>query len=105
LKPKITTLKTMNKTERAYADYLYTQQLAKLIIAYHYEPIKLKLADRTYYTPDFLVITPHQFEFHEVKGFMRDDANVKLKVAANKYPWFSFKLVKRQGKQWIIREL
>ena len=42
---------------------------------------------------DFHVVTLDDvFEFHETKGFMRDDANVKLKVAAGDVP-HPFKLV------------
>jgi len=44
-------------------------------------------------------------EMHEVKGFMQDDANVKLKVAASLYP-FVFKII-RKGKAgiWNITEI
>ena len=35
---------------------------------------------QTYYNPDYLVIYPGHFEIHEVKGFWRDDARVKIKV-------------------------
>jgi hypothetical protein len=29
-------------------------------------------------------------EFHETKGFWRDDALVKIRAAAEQYPWFRF---------------
>jgi len=41
-----------------------------------------------------------RIELHETKGFMRDDAAVKLKVAADKFPEFLFVLVKKIKKQW-----
>jgi len=37
---------------------------------------------------------------HEVKGFMRDDAAVKLKMAAAAFPWWQFKLIRRINGQW-----
>jgi len=95
----------MNKTERRYADELYKLQLAGDILGYQYEPIKLRLAKGTFYTPDFLVIYPEHFEFHEVKGFARDDAMVKIKVAARLYPWFKFVLVKNRRSGWIKMEI
>ena len=95
----------MNRTERKYADELYRLQLAGEIVAYQFEPVKLRLARRTFYTPDFLVVFPDHFEFHEVKGFARDDAMVKLKVAARLYPWFKFVLVRPNGTQgWVKTE-
>jgi len=42
---------------------------------------------------------------YEVKGFMRDDAAVKLKVAASLYPWIKFHLVTRKKGEWIIQEV
>lgn len=57
-----------------------------------YEPFRLRLADNTTYTPDFAYLTTGgQLVFVEAKGpFMRDDANVKLKVAAEMYPFRFF---------------
>ena len=43
------------------------------------------------------------YRLHEVKGFMEDDAAVKLKVAAETFWWFQFKLVKKdRGNSWLI---
>lgn len=95
----------MNKLEGDYAEYLGFLRLAGEINTFMYERIKLKLADRTWYTPDFMVIlSDGTVEFHEVKGFMRDDAAVKLKVAADKFPQFAFFLVKKDSKEgWSIK--
>jgi hypothetical protein len=41
-------------------------------------------------------------EFHETKGWMRDDANVKLKSAALQYPHFRFFLVRKDGKRFSV---
>ena len=89
----------MNSLERRYADYLRTLQLAGEIHSFAFERHNLKLADRTYYKPDFEVMLPDgSIEFHEVKGFMMDDANVKIKVAAQQFPQYVFRLV-----QWDRR--
>jgi len=86
----------MNKTEREYADYLDLQVAAGLIACWSFEPLKLRLADRTFYEPDFQVQTPAgHLELHEVKGFWADDARVKIKVAAELHPCYLFKAVRK----------
>lgn len=97
----------MNKTEAAYATLLDHQVRAGQLHAWRYEAIKLRLADNTYYTPDFWLVYPDgRCQFTEVKGgFWRDDARVKIKVAAEQFPWFRFaaaQYTKRTG--WQIEE-
>lgn len=95
----------MNKTERAYADTLDLLQKAGEVASWKFEAVKLKLAGATFYSPDFLVILPcGRVEMHEVKGFWMDDARVKLKVAAESFPWFIFKAIKKSGRGWDIEE-
>ena len=90
----------MNKTEVAYAQHLELLKQAGEILWYGFEAWKFRLADNTFYSPDFLVLQKTGvIEAHEVKGFMRDDANVKIKVAANMHP-VKFILVKKAGKSW-----
>lgn len=95
----------MNKTERRYADNLEMKRLAGAIVRWEYEPEKFELAYRCMYTPDFRVIFPDgKIEYHEVKGFMRDDAAVKIKVAARMFPHYRFVVVKWDGKKgWIFK--
>ena len=89
----------MNSLERRYADHLRSLQLAGEIHSFAFERHNLKLADKTYYKPDFEVMLPDgTIEFHEVKGFMQDDANVKIKVAAQQFPQYVFHLV--QWDKW-----
>jgi len=97
----------MNNLERKYADHLRKLQLAGQIHSFAFERHNLKLADKTYYRPDFEVMLPDgTIEFHEVKGFMQEDANVKLKVAADQFPQFVFRLVKWDRLEgWNIRAL
>lgn len=93
--------KGMNKTEAAYAKVLEAMREAGEVWRWRFEAIKLRLADRTTYTPDFLVTLPSgEMEFHEVKGFWRDDARVKVKVAAEMYPEFHFLSVQKCAGGW-----
>ncbi len=90
---------TLNKTEEAYAAYLRECQIAGEIDWFAFEGIKLRLADLTFYTPDFFVMTASgELECHEVKGFWEDDARVKIKVAAALFP-FRFRAVTRVAKK------
>jgi hypothetical protein len=97
-----------NKTESAYESALQARQIAGEVVWYRFEGVKLRLADNTFYTPDFAVMLANgQFELHEVKGFWADDARVKIKVAADQYP-FRFIAVmarsKRDGGGWKVEE-
>jgi len=95
----------MNKLEEAYSWVLEADRRAGLLTWYAYEAITLRIAHDCRYTPDFAVRTAGgQLEFHEVKGYMRDDARVKLKVAAATFP-FKFLLVRKSGQGWEITEV
>ena len=60
------------------------------------QSITLKLGDDSRYTPDFWTIDPNgQLIFWETKGWMRDDALVKLKTAARQFRWARFILVNK----------
>lgn len=84
----------MNKTEAAYGSHLELRRIAGEVVWYKFEGIKLRLADNTFYEPDFAVmLADGSFEIHEVKGFWTDDARVKVKVAADIYP-FQFRALK-----------
>jgi len=98
----------MNKTEAAYQSLLETKKRAGLVVWYRFEGIKLRLADNTFYSPDFAVMANDGvMECHEVKGFWRDDARIKIKVAAEQYP-FRFIAVKARAKKdgggWAVEE-
>ena len=89
----------MNKTEAAYAHNLELLKRAGEVQWYRFEGIKLRLADNTFYTPDFFVLrSDGSLEAHEVKGFWTDDARVKTKVAAEMYP-LRFLAVKAKPKK------
>jgi hypothetical protein len=95
-----------NKTEAAYESLLEARKRAGEIAWYRFEGVKLRLADNTFYTPDYAVmLTDGRMEMHEVKGFWVDDARVKIKVAAEMYP-FRFVAVrarpKKEGGGWAV---
>lgn len=91
----------MNKWETRYAEGLAIQKNAGLIREFYFEPFKLRLAKNTYYKIDFLVVPVlGPWEIHEVKGFWRDDARVKFKVAAEQYRAFQFVCVQLVDGEW-----
>lgn len=88
-----------NRTEQAYEDLLKTMLISGEILWYSFEGLKLRLADNTFYTPDFFVMMASgQLEAHEVKGHWQDDARVKIKIAADMYP-FRFVAAKPKSKK------
>jgi len=95
----------MNRTEARYAAHLAaTRPHAKV----YFERVTLKLGHDCRYTPDFLVEEPTTCgcgedgaAFHEVKGpHRRDDAMVKLRVAASAFPIFTFYLCEEADGVW-----
>lgn len=89
----------MNKTEAAYGQHLEQRRIAGEVAWYKFEGVKLRLADNTFYSPDFFVMLANgELEAHEVKGHWQDDARVKIKVAAEIYP-FRFIAVKAKTKK------
>lgn len=102
----------MNRTESAYAKLLDAMLIDGKILWYQFEGVTLKLADNTRYTPDFFVmLASGELEAHEVKGslnYIQDDARVKIKIAADRFP-FRFILVapkaKKNGGGWETKEI
>lgn len=87
----------LNKTEKAYLEYLRRLNPVWLGI----QCITLKLADDTRYTPDFIAIDGYgTLHAREVKGFWRDDAKVKIKVASRMFPWIRFTAASKNGTGW-----
>lgn len=95
----------MNKLEASYALHLEERKLAGDVLSFFFESVKFRLADKTFYTPDFLVMRGDgQIEVHEVKGFWEDDARVKIKVAAETFP-FRFLAIKKGRMGWEVEEI
>lgn len=92
-----TDVKKLNKLEKAWLRHLEMLGFPWIGV----QAITLKLADDTRYTPDFMVIDANgQLVAYETKGWMRDDAAVKLKVAARLYRFIRFVLVQKDKGQW-----
>lgn len=87
----------LNKTEKAYLGCLRHRGYPWVGV----QCITLKLGDDCRYTPDFWVLDASgNLGAREVKGFFRDDAKVKIKVAARLYPWIKFVVVTKDKAGW-----
>ncbi|WP_025593132.1 hypothetical protein [Agrobacterium tumefaciens] len=95
-----------NKTEAAYEETLKLRMHAGEVLWFAFEGVKLRLADLTFYTPDYAVmLSDGTLEMHEVKGFWQDDARVKIKVAADLFPFRFIAAMprkKKDGGGWNI---
>lgn len=89
-----------NKTEAAFLEWLQERHDTGTIRA---QAVTLVLANGVRYTPDFTNLRLGLA--WETKGFMRDDAAVKIKVAAAAYPEIRFHLVTRNGGTWDVQEI
>jgi hypothetical protein len=96
----------MNQTEATYSEYLESRRQAGEVMWFAFEGIKLRLADNTFYTPDFAVmLVSGRLQCHEVKGFWLDDARAKIKIAAALFPLEFIavtKANKRDGGGWAF---
>jgi hypothetical protein len=95
----------LNKTEKAYLANLRYKHATEIGI----QNVTLKLADDCRLTPDFNYINADgEFVFVDVKGFQREDALIKMKVAARMYRWARFQIVfkdKTQPEGWMIKKV
>ena len=112
----------MNKLEQRYARQLELLKRAGEILDWRYEPIRLRIGTSgnkgtpsAFYKVDFLVVREidlsqshghyqTKFEFHETKGFWREAARVRIRVAADLYPWWRFVGVQFKKGEWIYEE-
>ena len=96
----------MNKTEAAYAQILDAQQHIGQIEGWMFESVKFRLADKAWYTPDFLVMIRacgrDWIEIHEIKGHEREAAIVRWKACAEKFHRFRFEMIKRIKGEWVV---
>jgi hypothetical protein len=104
-------VREMNGAERAYSQHLRDRLLVGEIRWWAYECWKFRLADNTYYTPDFIVVTNDlRIEAHEVKAYWKtagkvgwtDDARVKIKVAAEHNPVRFVAVTLMPDQQWHV---
>jgi hypothetical protein len=100
----------MNGLERAFSE---SRSAAKCAVIYHAIRLNLSAAHiegermaGCWYTPDFLGVDQggHVCLF-ETKGFWREAAKVRIKVAASQYPMFRFFVVTREKGEWRFAEV
>lgn len=98
----------MNGIETSYSNRLEFLRRTGEVLWWRFEPMKLRLADGSYYKPDFGVLTKAgQFELHETKGFWREAARVRIKVAASLFPFRFIAITarrKKDGGGWKVEE-
>jgi hypothetical protein len=103
----------MNATERKYSEYLEAQRHIGVIVDWIYEPGSFKLAPDCHYRPDFFVVyADGSCELIDVKGYNRkqngpvveEDAQVKIKVAAERFWFFGWAQTWRTQDGWQRRD-
>jgi len=60
----------MDKSEAAYAAFLESEKHAGRVLWYRFEGLKLRLADNTFYTPDFAVLASDADGVPRGQGFL-----------------------------------
>ncbi len=94
-----------SKWEAQYHQHLELLEKTKAIAWFGYECIRLRLADGAYFTADFPVLTTHgQLVMCEVKGFWREAAKLRVKVAAKEFPWLRIEVITKRDGQWVLLE-
>lgn len=98
--------KYRSELEREFHEWLKGLQYGYM----EHEPMRLKLAERSHYTPDFVVRDREgQLVCWETKGFWREAARVRIKVAARLFPWMDFiavqKRKKKDGGGWAMEHI
>ena len=73
----------MNTTEAAYAQTLERRKAAGKVARYKFEGLKFRLADNTFYTPDFAVLLAGGARSEWLLAGRR----AKIKIAADMYVW------------------
>lgn len=84
----------MNKTEKRFEqNILWAAQLAGEVSHWWFEQLTFRLADRTTYTPDFVVfMADGTIECIDVKGSAgwEQHTRIKIKIAAEQFPEFKW---------------
>lgn len=102
----------MNGTEAKYAKHLKAEMIAGRILWFDFECMKLRLADKCFYHPDFMVMDADgHIIFADTKALWKsigkpgitEDALIKMKGVAEKYPMFTFKATWEQDGIWKER--
>jgi hypothetical protein len=88
----------MNRTEREFSLTLHALFPGQVI---HFEMVKLKIADKCWYLPDFFLFVDGRPTFFEVKGGFRwEDSIVKFKAARTIHHWADFEMHQKKNNVW-----
>jgi hypothetical protein len=106
----------MNKVEKEFSLLLESLRAVGEVLDWGFEKIKFKLADNTYFEIDFYYVKS-DLSLHLVeckaawkqkdgsyKAHWEDDARVKIKVAAQQFPFFRFHGAAKAPAGWIREE-
>lgn len=102
----------MNATEARFANYLRGLEITGEILWWRHEGIKLQLADNTTLNVDFNVMYADgllvMIDVKGAKAIIEEDAKVKMKVAAEQFPFvfrYAFPRQKKDGGGWIFEDI
>lgn len=102
----------MNATEAKFANYLRGLEITGEILWWKHEGMKLQLADNTTLNVDFNVMYADgllvMIDVKGAKAIIEEDAKVKMKVAAEQFPFvfrYAFPRQKKDGGGWIFEEI
>lgn len=94
----------MNKWEEKFAAQLDQRKRAGELIWWAFEPFRIRLADGAFYRPDFVAVDKDgRTSIYEVKGYFREAAKVRLKVATDKLPYPFYIVRKSKGEMTVTR--
>lgn len=102
----------MTGLELDYGNHLDALRTGGAIADWFLKPIRLRIGRaaqgrNNYYTPDFMVqLLDGTLELHETKGHWREAARVRIKTAADMYP-FILRAVTRDAKTglWVYETI
>lgn len=96
--------KSKNGLEATFAALLEARKQAGELAWYAYEPFRIRLADGCFYRPDFVTVDMEgRTEVYEVKGFMREAARLRLKIATEKLPYPFYIVLKHKGELRVTK--
>lgn len=89
----------MNGLETAFSYELEAQKQAGEIAWWGFESLRFRLADGAWYKADFIVLYPSgELIVVETKGFWRESARLRIKVAADRHPFKFVAMRKKKAK-------
>jgi hypothetical protein len=95
----------MNRLEASYAKHLDLRKAAGEVIAWWFEALSFRIGHLCKWHPDFLVqLTDGTLELHDTKGFTQDDARVKARAIADKFPFDVYHITRKKG-EWVFEKM